>query len=328
MSTDTRLQTLLSPITSGLVEVRRELDAMLQGDSPALADMLEHLTSFQGKRLRAALVLLSGMATGNESPELPAVASIVEAIHLATLVHDDVLDGADTRRRVASVNTRWDNQSAVLLGDLLYSRAFDRSTRLESRLASQVLSRTTQVICEGEIVQAASRYDFEMTPEAYEGIAGAKTAALYGTACELGARYPAGEARAGTAMADFGWRVGLAFQIVDDVLDVVGDAQVVGKSIGNDVEDGKVTLPVLFSYGQADEAQREAIRDAFTRPDWAGSRAARLREVCDLEPGVEHAMGRAAELVEGAMQILVTLPRSAARETLEQLGGFVLERNW
>jgi len=327
-STDTRLRALLAPVEPGLVEVRAELEDMLRGESPALADMLEHLTRFQGKRLRAALVLLSGQAAQNDGPELPRVAAIVEGIHLATLVHDDVLDGADVRRRVASVNRRWDNQLAVLLGDLLYARAFDRSTRLSTRLASQVLSRTTQVICEGEIVQAASRYDFEMSPGRYEEIAGAKTAALYRAACELGATYPEGSAERGETLAGFGWRVGLAFQIVDDVLDVVGEQAVVGKSVGNDVEDGKVTLPVLHVYGRAEASTREAIRDAYTQPEWAGSRAARLREVCDLSPGVEHALGRAEALVREAMDRLTMLPETAARETLEQLGDYVLERKW
>jgi len=325
---DADLRALLAPVQSGLDAVRVEMEAMLQGESPALADMLEHLTRFQGKRLRAALVLLAGQAAENDGPELPGVAAIVEAIHLATLVHDDVLDGADVRRRVASVNTRWDNQSAVLLGDLLYARAFDRSTHLASRLASQLLSQTTQVICEGEIVQAASRYDFEMSPGRYEEIAGAKTAALYRAACELGARYPEGSAERGETLAGFGWRVGLAFQVVDDVLDVVGDQATVGKSVGNDVEDGKVTLPVLHVYGGADPGTREAIRDAYTQPAWEGARAARLREVVDLTPGVTHALGRAEALVREAMDRLVTLPDTAARNTLEQLGEYVLARRW
>ncbi len=327
-STDTRLRTLLAPVEADLEVVQAELGEMLRGSEPALREMLAHLTRFQGKRLRAGLVLLCGRASGNESAELPQVAAIVEAIHLATLVHDDVLDGADVRRRVASVNRRWDNQSAVLLGDLLYARAFDRSTRLRSRLASQVLSEATQTICRGEIVQAASRYDFEMEPSRYEAIAGAKTAALYGAACDLGARYPDEGRGPGELLSGFGWRMGLAFQIVDDVLDVIGDAEVVGKSVGNDVEDGKVTLPVLHVYAHAEPAIREAIRDAYTAPRWSGERAARLRQACDLGPGVEHALERARTLVEEARERLVTLPETAARYTLEQLGDYVLERKW
>ena len=179
---DTRLARLMAPIDAGMARVRERITEELRGDSDAVADMTAHISRFRGKQLRAALVLLCGSATRNDDPELPDVAAIVEMIHLATLVHDDVLDGADVRRRVASVNRRWDNQVAVLLGDLLYARAFHLSTRLSSPLCSSLLSTTTQRICVGEIDQAASRYDFEMTDERYEAIAGAKTAVRPGIA--------------------------------------------------------------------------------------------------------------------------------------------------
>ncbi len=325
---DTRLAGLLAPVEAGLAEVGRLLADQLRSDGPGVSDMLDHIGRFRGKQLRASLVLLVGEASGNRSRELPEVAAIVEMIHLATLVHDDVLDGASVRRRVASVNVRWDNQSAVLLGDFLYARAFQRSTQLSSRLCSQLLAGTTQRICAGEIEQAASRYHFEMPRERYEAIAGAKTAALYSAACELGARYPDAAVAEGADLARYGWEIGLAFQIADDVLDVVGDQERVGKSVGNDVEDGKVTLPVLHVYAGASESERAAIRDVFTRPELAGRRAEELRAVCDLAPGVAHALERARGLVSRAQERLAALPPSAARETLERLGDYVLERDW
>ena len=325
---DARLLRLFAPIEGAMGSVRERLARELEADTPAVADMTAHISRFQGKQLRAALVLLCGAAVENEDGELPLVASIVELIHLATLVHDDVLDGAAVRRRVASVNVRWDNQVAVLLGDLLYARAFHLSTTLRSALCSRLLARTTQSICVGEIEQAARRFDFDLDDGRYEAIAGAKTAALYSAACELGARYPGGPRdRVGAELARFGWEVGLAFQIVDDVLDVVGSEETVGKSVGNDVEDGKVTLPVLVVYRAADERTRAAIRDAFTRPGIQG-RAAHLRGVCDLGPGVEAALARARALVERARGRLERLAPSAAREALETLGDYVMERSW
>ena len=326
---DTRLARLMAPIDAGMARVRERITEELRGDSDAVADMTAHISRFRGKQLRAALVLLCGSATRNDNPELPDVAAIVEMIHLATLVHDDVLDGADVRRRVASVNRRWDNQVAVLLGDLLYARAFHLSTRLSSPLCSSLLSTTTQRICVGEIDQAASRYDFEMTDERYEAIAGAKTAALYSAACELGARYPGGGERdaLGKELSAFGWEIGLAFQIFDDVLDVVGSEEEVGKSVGNDVEDGKVTLPVLVTYRGADEATRSAIRDAYTLPDLQ-RRAEHLRTICDLGPGVEEARRRAHSLVSRALGRLEALPEGPAREALAALGEYVQNRTW
>lgn len=324
---DSKLLELIAPVQAGVERMREVLSEELSVESKAVSDMTAHIARFRGKQLRGALVLLVGEATGGSSDEHPEVASIVELIHLATLVHDDVLDGARVRRRVACVNQRWDNQVAVLLGDFLYARAFGRSTRLSSRLCSELLARTTQRICVAEIDQAASRYEFDMPQDRYEAIAGAKTASLYAAACELGARYPEGRESIGEEMRCLGWDIGLAFQIIDDCLDVVADEAVVGKDVGNDIEDGKVTLPVLHVYRAADEALRGRIRDVYTLQG-LDRRAARLREVCDLEPGVEYSMARASELVAGAVRRLRQLPPSPARSAMENLAQYVLKRRW
>ncbi|MFT5288048.1 MAG: octaprenyl-diphosphate synthase [Planctomycetota bacterium] len=322
-----RLLSLLDPVEGGLQRMRVVLAEQLSEDSPAVADMVSHVARFQGKQLRAALVLLVGDATGNTTDEHAAVAAVVELIHLATLVHDDILDGAEVRRRVACVNQRWDNQIAVLLGDFLYARAFARSTVLSSRLCSVLLSETTRTLCVGEIEQAARRYDFEMSQEAYEKIAGAKTGSLYAAACELGARYPGGNEELGARMARMGHIFGLAFQIVDDCLDVMGSQDIVGKTIGTDVEDGKVTLPVLHVYAAADEATRAVIRDTYTMPG-IENRAKVLRERIDLNPGIEYAMGRAHQLIQEAEEIILALPPSPARASLEGILDFVLARSF
>ena len=319
------LQELLAPVADGLERMRAVLIEQLTEASAAVSDMTDHVGRFRGKQLRAALVLLSGEATGNTTDEHAHVAAVVEMIHLATLVHDDILDGAEVRRRVACVNQRWDNQTAVLLGDFLYARAFALSTDLSSRLASRVLAETTRRICVGEIDQAAGRYDFEASRDRYERIAGAKTATLYAAAAELGARYPGGNEGPGAAMRAFGWELGLAFQIVDDCLDMTASEEELGKSAGTDVEDGKVTLPVLEVYRGADDATRAAIRDAYTLPG-IEDRRARLREVCDLERGVGVAMARSRELLETARARIQQLPPSPAASSLEGLLDFVVER--
>ena len=321
----TALAAILAPVADGLERMRAVLADQIAETSAAVGDMTDHVSRFKGKQLRAALVLLSGEATGNTTDEHAHVAAVVELIHLATLVHDDILDGAEVRRRVACVNQRWDNQTAVLLGDFLYARAFALSTELSSRLASRLLAETTRRICVGEIDQAAGRYDFEASRERYERIAGAKTASLYAAAAELGARYPGGNEATGREMRAFGWELGLAFQIVDDCLDLVASEAELGKSAGTDVEDGKVTLPVLAVYAEASEATRAAIRDAFTEPgDF--DRRGRLREVCDLEAGVGVAMGRAEELLESARRRVAALSGGAAGAALENLIDFVVRR--
>ena len=262
-------------------EMRAEVSRQLQSDVPAVAEMTEHLTQFQGKQLRAALVLLSASASDNAAEELPNVAAVVELIHLATLVHDDVLDGAKIRRRVECVNERWDNQVAVLLGDFLYARAFHLSTTLSSPLASQLLATITQQICAGEIEQAASRYAFDMSVSDYERIAGAKTAVLYGAACELGERYGRGETAGGPSeLGAFGREVGLAFQIVDDILDVEGTATTLGKSVGKDAGAGKPTYPALHGLTRSRALASEAAAaagEALARVELGG----RLSEITE-----------------------------------------------
>ena len=320
------LSALLAPVAPALERMRAILAAQIRESSPAVRDMTDHVARFHGKQMRGALVLLTGEATGNTTDEHAAVAAIVEMIHLATLVHDDILDGAQVRRRVACVNQRWDNQVAVLLGDFLYARAFALSTTLSSRLCSRLLAETTRTLCVGEIEQSTRRYDFEMGPEAYEEIAAAKTASLYAAACELGARYPGGNEELGKRMAAAGRKLGLAFQIVDDCLDLTARVEELGKSVGTDVEDGKVTLPVLLVYRGAPEATRAAIRDAYTRPGIPDRRAA-LLSACDVEAGVEAAQARARVLRDEALAIVSALPVTEARRSMERLFHFVLTRD-
>jgi octaprenyl-diphosphate synthase len=326
-TSDARLERVLAPVLDGLARMREVLSEQLAERSHAVSDMTDHVARFRGKQLRGALVLLSGDATGNSTDEHPAIAAIVEMIHLATLVHDDVLDGAEVRRRVACVNQRWDNQVAVLLGDFLYARAFALSTELSSRLASRVLAEATRRVCVGEIEQSRLRYDFELTQERAEAIAGAKTATLYAAACELGARYPGGREELGQELASFGHEIGLAFQLVDDCLDVAGEQAVVGKSVGNDVEDGKLTLPVLCAWRRLDAPGRERVRQIYTQPGLQ-QRLALLRDACDLAGGVEETLARAAALCERARARLAALPSSPARAALEEIAGYVVERRW
>ncbi len=322
------LSELLAPVHAGLEAMRDILSAELSGEG-LVGERTAHVARFRGKELRAAMVLLSGQATGRSTPEHPQVAAVLELIHLATLVHDDVLDGADVRRSLPSVHSVWDEQTAILMGDMLYSRAFHLSTCLDSNLAARVLSKSAQRICAGELEQAARRYDFDMPQADYENIASAKTAELYAAACELGARYPDAPSEPPTPVAQlmrsFGEELGLAFQIIDDVLDLTGEAAVVGKSVGNDVEDGKVTLPVLHIYANADETTRKAIRDAYQGPS-DGGRMVLLRAACDLTPGLEFARNRAHGLLTQALQRLQTLPDSDARKSLIQITEYVASR--
>ena len=327
MSPSTSLLEMVAPIEQDLLAMGEALAAELVSDDSSVEEMVSHLSRFQGKQLRASLLLLVARASGNQAREMPVVAAVVELIHLATLVHDDVLDGAEIRRQLPSINTAWDNQVAVLLGDWLYSRAFSRSTGLTFPLASQILAHTTQAICVGEIRQALGRHRFDATPEEYERIALAKTGVLYGAAAELGVRYGReGQEELGGTMRLMGEGLGLAFQIADDLLDIEGEQAMVGKSVGTDIDDGKVTLPVLYAWRDADSNGRRAIEAAYLDPDCSDRRAA-LFVACDLGQGCRRARARADELIVRAQDRLLQLPSGEVRDSLEHLLQFTLDRN-
>ncbi len=212
-----------------------------------------------GKRLRPALLLLAAKACGQVNAQHLTLAAVVEMVHTATLVHDDVLDEASVRRHLATVNARWDNEASVLLGDFLFSHAFYLASTLESTLACQLIGRATNVVCEGEIRQKGSRGDFALDEATYFEILDAKTAALCACCCQLGAHFAGADESMTQRLTQFGRKLGIAFQIADDLLDVVGNETTVGKSLGTDLEKQKPTLPLIRALQIADDAQRASI---------------------------------------------------------------------
>ena len=262
-SIDKELATILAPVKDSLQVVRERIRAELRSEESAVQEIIDHVSRYEGKLLRPAMVLLSAGLFGKQSDELIQVAAIVEMVHLATLVHDDVLDDASVRRRVRSVNADFGNHRAVLLGDYIYARAFHQSTRLSTQTCSQILSDVTRVLCEGEIAEIAATYDFGIDEARYLHIIGAKTACLYGGACRLGSLYAGATEDHARELHEFGYDLGIGFQIVDDCLDLAGDERVVGKSLGTDIAEGKITLPILELCKRSSAAERERIEEIF-----------------------------------------------------------------
>ncbi len=321
------LQSILSPI-------RKELDAMseylvreLQSTSPRVEELITHLARYRGKRLRSALVLLSGKGFGNFTQTHIPVAAIVEMIHTATLVHDDILDEATIRRQLPTVRSRWGNDSAVLLGDYIYAKAFSISTRLESQLASRVLSEVTKTICQGEIEQIASRYDFELSEERYLQMIGAKTASLYASACELGAAYAGASETAVREMYRFGWNLGLAFQIIDDCLDLEGAEEVVGKSLGTDVCEGKLTLPILFVLRGLKRSERRRIEEIYRSAKVSDPVQALWKEF-PIREGIDDSLAKADSYIRESLSALRSMPSGSCRNSMEFMAEYVLCRKW
>ncbi|HRK30837.1 MAG TPA: polyprenyl synthetase family protein, partial [Tepidisphaeraceae bacterium] len=239
------LQTLLAPIAPQLAEVDKLFHLELGTDLACVNTLVKHVSRFRGKMLRPTLVLLSGQAAGGLRQEHVTIATVVEMVHMATLVHDDVLDEAELRRRGATINHLRGNEAAVLLGDYLISHSYHLCSSLQSQLASRTIARTTNQVCEGELLQIDNRNNYDLSQQTYIEIIKRKTAVLCATCCYLGGVLAGATESVARDLESYGERIGMAFQIQDDILDIVGDPSAVGKTLGIDVEKGKMTLPMI-----------------------------------------------------------------------------------
>lgn len=319
------LERLLAPLRDDLDHVEAEIRRMTTSTAEPLQCLFDHLEKFGGKRLRPALTLLAGRLFGGVRAEHHTVGAIIEQIHTATLVHDDILDESAMRRRVETINSRVGNETAVLLGDYMFATCFKEAAALEDRFASRYLSEIVAIVCRGEILQVHHRHDFELSEATYFRIIEDKTAALYAAALRCGAHFSGGGPEACETLARFGTRVGSAFQIADDVLDLMGEEAAVGKQLGTDLEKEKMTLPLLRLRDAADAADRERLREIIESHE-ASARAG-VRVLLEKYGAVESAKRTAAALLEQAMDDLSTLPDRPEREMLRETAAYMLRRD-
>lgn len=318
-------QRMYAPIADEMHRVESLLRNEMRSDYPYVDQLVRYGTLLGGKRLRPALLLLSGRVFSAVTDEQILLAAVVEMIHTATLVHDDVLDDAAVRRYRATVNSRWDSEASVLLGDFLFTHAFYLASTLNSTRACRWIGRTTNIVCEGEIRQKGTRGQFSIDEPDYLKILDAKTAELCACCCRLGASYAGADEIQVDHMAEFGRNLGIAFQIADDLLDLGGDEAQVGKSLGTDLAKQKPTLPVIFALRMAPEAERRQLIEMLEHP--AGGTVAQLRVVLERCDAMTYSRNQAIQFAEAACQHLETLPDSPARATLMEMARFVVERN-
>jgi octaprenyl-diphosphate synthase len=297
----------------------------LTSDIPAAAQLLKYVSRFRGKMLRPVLMLLTAKALGRTVREHVVLATVVEMVHMATLVHDDVLDEAELRRKGATINHLKGNEAAVMLGDLLFTHAFYLCSSLDSQHASRVIGRATNALCEGELLQIAQRNNLELDEQTYFTIISRKTAALVAVCSELGAEYAGGTPEQIAAMKRFGHCVGTAFQIQDDILDLNGDVAEVGKTLGIDIEKGKLTLPLIHFLRTAPKEHRELLRSLLRSPE--PDRADRIRNLIFPSGSIEYARDAAEALIAEARTCLEVLPPSDARLALDAAARFVVQRS-
>lgn len=325
--TDTEglLSQVHATIGEDLCEVEQIFMRELETRHPFVREVLSHLTSYRGKRLRPILLLLSAEAAGGIEEAHRVLAAVVEMIHTATLVHDDVLDEATTRRHVATVNARWNNQTSVLLGDFLFTHAFHLTSSLGSAEACRLIGRATNVVCEGEMWQIAESGNLDLSEERYLDIIEAKTAELCAISCYLGGHFAGAPKNVAEALDGFGRSLGIAFQIADDLLDVCGTEQATGKSLGTDVQQQKLTLPLIHLLSQSTPAEADEIREILANPN--EQTPAALQPWLERAGAMHYARTRATEFTVAARQHLACLPDSTAKQLLEDMADFVMLRN-
>jgi octaprenyl-diphosphate synthase len=318
------LAALYGSVGSELRRVDTRLADELRSDHAQANEVIRHGIRLSGKRLRPALLLLAGQAVGPLRDEHITLAAVVEMIHTATLVHDDVLDEAAIRRHDDTVNARWNNETSVLLGDFLFTHAFYLASTLESTYACRTIGRATNIVCDGELRQTITSGDVNLSEDDYLAIVEAKTAELCACCCELGAYYAGGDEEIVARLAAFGRNLGIAFQIADDLLDLEGNESATGKSLGTDLAKRKMTLPLIHARDTLDSSERKKFLAALA----AGPASARepLLNYLSHQGSLDYTREQAQQYADRAHAELAFLADSPAKEALAALAEFAIAR--
>ena len=306
--------------------VDQEIHARLRSDVVLINQMGAYIVNSGGKRLRPLVVLLSAKTFDYSGREHIQLATIIEFIHTATLLHDDVVDASQMRRGQSTANAIWGNEASVLVGDFLYSRAFEMMVEINSMRVMEILAKTTNTIAEGEVMQLLNCHDPDATEENYVQVIRSKTAKLFEAAAQLGAVIADQDRSTQSAMATYGMHLGTAFQLVDDVLDYSCGNQLLGKNIGDDLAEGKPTLPLIRALHNGDNEQRLLLRDAIERGG--------LDTIDDVVAAIEatgslaYTARRAEEEAQLARQALTGIADSPCKQALLGLADFSIHRDY
>lgn len=318
------ISSITSLVSKEFEAVNQTILTSLASDVPEIPQIGEYLIQSGGKRIRPLLVLLSAKACGNLTQPAITMAAIIEFIHTATLLHDDVVDDSKMRRGKLTANRVWDNASAVLVGDFLYSRAFEMMVALGSMPAMGVLAETTNQIAEGEVMQLTHRFQPDIDETRYLRVIYLKTAKLFEAASQLGAILTGQTPEVTQALKAYGKHLGMAFQLMDDLLDYQAQDAAWGKNIGADLAEGKATLPLIYAITQSPDKQANYLRDAIKSGKI--SELSLVQEAIASTGAVDYVMRVAQQAIDTANEALSCLPDSAAKTALIDLGAFALGR--
>lgn len=314
-------------VQSDLREVEREISVESVASVDAITTINQYLQAGGGKRLRPALLLLCNRLLGPATDCARRLAAVVEMIHTATLVHDDVIDIAKTRRGRPSTNVVWGNHVSVLAGDWLYMQAFQLALRERNFHILDLLISLTQMMVEGELLQLERLHRIDITEADYMELVDRKTASLFSACASLGAVAGNADDATESKLGDFAWNLGMAFQLVDDILDFTSTEKILGKPSGNDLREGKITLPMIYALERASADERRAVETVMTDGSYEQIPFMRVVQILDHHKAVARAYERARTFTDKARSTIASFPESPAQRALGAIVELVTERN-
>jgi octaprenyl-diphosphate synthase len=320
------MDAVLALIGEDLKNVELQFKKDLESNVPLIRKVGEYVLASGGKRIRPALLLLAAKLCGYAGGRHVPLASVVEFIHTATLLHDDVVDNANMRRGLASANTLWGNEASVLVGDFLFSKSFSLMVGDGDLDVLRVLSAATTKIAEGEVLQLVCTSDLDITEERYVEVVRCKTAVLLAAACQAGAIIGKVSPAQEQALADFGMDLGIAFQLMDDTLDYTATEEQFGKSIGHDLEEGKITLPLIETLRRCTAAEREQVAAIVDKDELSDEDFDTVLALVRTYGGIDFTVKRAEEFIASAKGHLAVFADSTAKQALYRLADYVVTR--
>jgi octaprenyl-diphosphate synthase len=317
----------LSLVQSDLDLVEREISVESVASVEAITTITQYLQAGGGKRLRPALLLLVNRLFGPATDCARRLAAVVEMVHTATLVHDDVIDYAKTRRGRPATNVVWGNHTSVLAGDWLYMQAFQVALRERNFRILDILIALTQMMVEGELLQLERLHRIEVTEADYMELVDRKTASLFSACASLGAIAAGADDATEARLSDFAWNLGMAFQVVDDILDFTSTEKILGKPAGNDLREGKITLPMIYALESATAEERESVEAVLQDGSYEHVPFMAMVRMLEKHSAIERAYGRARVFAEKSKAILSEFPDGPAQRSLQAILDLTVERN-
>ncbi len=320
-------QQILELVQDELLRVESQISSEWVAPVEAITTIGQYLQASGGKRLRPTMVLLAAKLAGDGGESAIRLGAVVEMIHTATLVHDDVIDDAQTRRGRPSTNMKWGNHTSVLAGDWLYMQAFQIALRERNFHILDLLIGITQSMVEGELIQLQRIGSIDVTEADYMELVDRKTAGLFATCARLGATVGGADAETEGRLGEYAWNVGMAFQLIDDVLDFTAHETVLGKPVGNDLWEGKVTLPLIYAMERADADERKLVETVLADRSYDRVAFSSILELIERHCGVERVRARAAGFTAKARAIIGGFPDSPCQRALDSITAMVTDRD-